>query len=123
MEGGWEGWDGDGGAPYDVAEPSHHMTALADEAIPPALVPGATALLPLSPGGLSGAAPGTVALSDLEDEVSSGRWRGWLSPSAPSPPRARAALPAGAREWRRDECGAVSLRAGPTGLPGLPRTG
>ncbi|XP_068861574.1 E3 SUMO-protein ligase NSE2 [Aphelocoma coerulescens] len=68
MEGGWEGWKGGGGAPYDVAEPSHHMTAPADEAIPLALVPAATALLPLPPGGRRGTAPGTVALSDLGDE-------------------------------------------------------
>lgn len=52
-----------------------------------------------------GAAPGTAALSGCGDEVSSGRWRAWLSPPAPSPPRARAALPGGARERRRDRCG------------------
>ncbi|KAM7037711.1 E3 SUMO-protein ligase NSE2 [Passerculus sandwichensis] len=62
MEGGWEEWEGDGGAPYDVAEPSHHMTAPADEAVPPAPVPGATASLPVR------RYPGAAALSACEDE-------------------------------------------------------
>ncbi|XP_066032200.1 E3 SUMO-protein ligase NSE2 isoform X1 [Chamaea fasciata] len=68
MEKEWEGWEGGGGAPYDAAEPSHHMTAPADEAIPPAPVPDATARLPLPPGGRRGAAPGTAALSSCGDE-------------------------------------------------------
>ncbi|XP_066192063.1 E3 SUMO-protein ligase NSE2 isoform X1 [Sylvia atricapilla] len=69
MEAEGEGWQERGGAPYDVAEPSHHMTAPADEAIPPAPVPGAAARLPLPLGGQRGAAPGTAALSGCEDEI------------------------------------------------------
>lgn len=69
MEGGWEGSNGDGGAPYDVFEPSHHMTAPADEAVPPSPVPGDTARLPLPPRGRRGTAPDTAALSSCGDEV------------------------------------------------------
>ncbi|XP_058687449.1 E3 SUMO-protein ligase NSE2 [Poecile atricapillus] len=68
MEGGWEGWLGGGGAPDDVAEPSHHMTAPADESVPLAPVPGATARLLLLPGGRRGAAPGPAALASCGDE-------------------------------------------------------
>ncbi|XP_056339054.1 E3 SUMO-protein ligase NSE2 [Oenanthe melanoleuca] len=68
MDGGWEGWRGGGGALCDAAEPSHHMTAPADEAVPPAPVPGATARLPLAPGERRGAGPGTAALSGCGDQ-------------------------------------------------------
>lgn len=88
MEGGWEGSKGDGGAPYDVAQPSHHMTAPADEAVPPAPVPGATARLPLPPGGRRGAAPETAALPSCGDEVRAASVEGGC-PRRPRPPRGR----------------------------------
>lgn len=117
METAWGGWRGGGGAPYDVAEPSHHMTAPADEAVPPAPVPGGTARLPLAPGERRGAGPGTAARSSCGDEVSSGRRPGWLSPPAPAPPRPRSALPAG------DGCGPCPSVRGCPACPARPAPG
>lgn len=63
MEAEWEGWQGGDGAPDDVSEPSHHMTAPADEAVPPAPLPDGAARPPLPPAG-------TAALGSCGDEVS-----------------------------------------------------
>lgn len=124
METSWEGWRGGGGAPYDVAEPSHHMTAPADEAVPPAPVPGGTARLPLAPGERRGAGPGTAARSSCGDEVSSGRRPGGCPRRPGACPRCLSAAEGSAagrgRERRRDGCGPCpSVR----GCPACPAPG